>query len=461
VTSPARDPGSFRDPSGAVIEIGDGLYRTVTAHGAAEYEASSQSGLLADLVRDGTLVAFEEVEPRPLHGMEVPRHLLRLERLPFISHPYEWSYSALRAAALFHLDVQLRALDRGFALADATAFNVQFDGTRPVFIDHLSFRRYRDGEYWLAHRQFCEQFLNPLLLQARCGVAFQPWYRATLRGVDGADLAALLPWWRKLSPLVLLHVALPAGFQRRPSSAARAAGPRRPLPLPAYRSLLEQLRRGIDALPAPADRGSPWVDYAANTSYRPEQAAAKRDFVRRYAERSRPAMVWDFGCNTGEYSRVALAGGAGRVVGFDSDPAAVDAAFRAAAGEPFLPLVMDLTNPSPSQGWREAERAGLRARGGADGVLALALLHHVVMRGNVPLADALDWLIDLAPTGVIEFVPKSDPMVATLLALREDVFPGYHREAFTAAIARRAAIVEEMALSPDGRVLVAYERRAA
>ena len=459
-----RDPGSFRDPAGRVLHLGGKVYRVITALGAPAFRAARDSGVLDDLAGDGKLAPWREVE-RPaaldVTGLDVA-HVLEHERLPFVSYPYEWPFAALQAAALLHLDVHLRALAHGMTLSDATAYNVQFDGARPVFIDHGSFRPYREGEYWLGHRQFCEQFLNPLLLDARCGLPHHAWYRARLDGIDGATLDALLPWYRKLSPLVLLHVTLPAKLQRGADATARAAAPRAPLPLGSLKAMLAGLRDGIAGL-RPGHAGSAvWTGYAGKTVYGAEETARKHAFVREVVAAARPATVWDLGCNTGDYAATALEAGARRVIGFEGEAATANLAFDRARTQQLalLPLVMDLNNPSPSQGWRERERGGLAQRPAPDALLALALLHHLVIQNNVPLADAVDWLVALAPAGIIEFVPKADPMVQRLLALREDIFPDYTPERFVQLVQQRAAVTRQETVTHEGRLLIEYRRPA-
>lgn len=456
-----RDPGSFRDPAGRVVHLGGKVYRLVSALGAPAFRQARDSGVLDDLAGDALLAPWREVE-RPA-GLDVPgldvAHVLEHERLAFVSWPYEWPFAALQAAALLHLDVHLRALERGMTLSDASAYNVQFDGARPVFIDHLSFRPYREGEYWLAHRQFCDQFLNPLLLEAYCGQPYHAWYRGNLNGIPGPELNALLPWYRKLSPLALLHVTLPAKLQRRAGAGPRAAPPKAQLPRASFRAMLSGLREGITALRPRRQGASVWSDYAGNTVYRPEQTAQKHAFVREFIGARRPAVVWDFGCNTGDYAVTCLQAGARRVIGFEGESATADLAFARARRErlAFLPLVMDLSNPSPAQGWREAERGGLARRSRPDALIALALLHHLVIQNNVPLDDAVEWLVSLAPAGVIEFVPKADPMVQRLLTLREDIFPGYTAEGFLSALARHATVTAQSQVTPEGRLLVGYQ----
>ena len=176
-----REDASFRDPSGNVFVTDDRVFRSVSDIGAADYEFVRDSGFHQDLVAKRWLVESDELEPSFLEPtVPAPRYLLEHPKLPFISYPYEWCFSAMRSAALLQLDLLLEGLDRNITLSDASAYNIQFRGPEPIFIDVLSFRRYNEGDYWLAHRQFCEQFLNPLLLTATRGIAFNAWFRGSL-----------------------------------------------------------------------------------------------------------------------------------------------------------------------------------------------------------------------------------------------------------------------------------------
>lgn len=462
--NPSRaEAGSFRDPRGSVYVVDGRVFRTVMPSAAEDFDFVESTGLLERMAAAGRTVAYSRVDPSEIPGLADDAYLL-LEhpRLPFISYPYEWSFSALKAAALLHLDIQIEALRVGVALSDATAYNVQFQGPSPIFIDTLSFRRYRDGEFWIGHRQFCEQFLNPLLLRSLLGVSPNNWYRGNLEGIPVADLATLLPWRKKLSWNVFTHVQMQAYFQRSASRGkAGAVSAERQLPLKNFLAMLQGLRNWISGLRPGGRERTVWSHYAGETSYSDDETIRKHAFVKEFIATTRPETVWDIGCNTGDYSKIALAAGARRVIGFDFDEGALDAAFRRAQGEELdlLPLLLDATNPSPDQGWAQAERMGLRERASADAILALALIHHLVIAKNVPLDQALDWLMEFAPSGVVEFVPKGDPMVQELLRLREDIFDRYDEEHFLSCVRSRAEILKSTTVSGSGRLLISYRRR--
>ena len=459
-----RNAGSFRDPAGFVFEFDNNIYRAVTNRAIENARAFMASNAFARLDAGRKIVRTQWAEregvPLPLNEA---REILLHERVPFISYPYEWPFELLQQAALLHLDVQIETLKEGFTLSDASAYNVQFIGPDPIFIDLLSFRRYVEGEIWSGYRQFRDQFLNPLLMHALVGVTHQHWYRGSLEGINSGDLARMLPWTSRFSPSVLTHVVAPARMDRKAAALgegaiARAASAS--LPKTRYLGLLQQLRQWIAMLePRYADRTT-WQDYDRDNTYDQAERAAKRAFVQRFCVGAKPAMLLDIGCNTGEYSQAALEAGAGSVVGLDFDAGALRKAHGRARSKKlsFLPLYQDGANQSPGQGWGHSERRAISDRGSFDGVLALAVEHHLAIGRNIPLDQVVAWIVAHAPRGVVEFVPKSDPTVRTMLALREDIFPNYTREAFEAALTAGARIVQSETVSTSGRVLYAFER---
>lgn len=451
--------GSFRDPAGHVFERDGRIFRSVTQVGRNNYEATKNA--MDSLVTSGRLVGFQEVDPAGLDisGAEI---LLEHPRLNFVSYPYEWSFSLLKSAALFHLDLQLDMLEQGITLSDATAFNVQFAGPKPVFIDHLSLRPYKEGEFWLGHKQFCEQFLNPLLLRAQFDVPHNAWYRGSPDGIPTEHMARILPWRSRISWRSLANIILPARFQSGATSDASAkfSTEGRALPKVAFAGMLRQLRKWIANLaPKNAER-TVWAYYASTTTYDDAETLAKREFVERFIKSERPEFVIDLGCNTGDYSELSLSAGATQVIGFDFDQQALDTAYSRAIekGLNFLPLFLDASNPSPSQGWRERERPGFAKRMQADAVLALAFEHHLAIAKNAPISQVIDWITSIAPKGIIEFVPKEDPTVQKMLLLRQDIFPDYCVENFHRHLAKTTSITGCAVVSKSGRTLFSYCR---
>jgi ribosomal protein L11 methylase PrmA len=455
------EAGSFRDPGGRVFSAGDTILRTVTDAALENFASASQSGILRKLADAGTLVDFSDVtDQAQAYGLDEARVVLSHPRIPFISYPYEWSFSLHKAAALAHLDLQLALLDDGFALSDATAYNMQFDGVRPVFIDHLSIRPYQDGEIWAGHRQFCMQFLNPLLMWAVLDLQPSHWFRGSLEGIAPEALAKLIPLHKQLNLTILTHVIAQASMQKRSVKTTTGSARYRTAKLPrsSFKGMLYGLRSAIAKLEVPSHR-TVWGDYAQNTSYSNPEMEAKHGFVKEMVAAVKPGLLYDIGCNSGDYSIAALEAGAKSVVGFDFDQGALEIAYRRSreGNLPFLPLWLDAANPSPAQGWGQAERMGFSGRAAPDALLALAFIHHIAIGRNVPLDMATDWIVSQAPVGVIEFPHKSDPMVQALLAQRDDIFPGYDVDAFAQLLGKRARIVKQLDVLPT-RTLFWYDR---
>lgn len=465
--SVSLNSGSFRDPSGHVYE-GDGrIFRMVSYAGKSRYEAVRSRNSVAALQEKGLLIGARELPqsewPETARGQA---YILEHPKIPFISYPYEWSFVQLKAAALLHLDLQLALLDDGVVLSDATAYNIQFVGHSPVFIDFLSLRPYVDGEFWWAHRQFCEQFLNPLLLRAVLGVAHNAWFRGGLEGISTSDLARLIPHRRRYSWNMFTQVILQAKYQRDATSDPLVAVDRarklRKLPKTSYRAILQQLRNWITRL-SPADKSkSIWGQYASENTYSGEEAQAKRIFVSEFVNSVAPHTIIDLGCNSGNYTIAALEAGARYAIGFDFDQNVISEAFLRSRSDnlSFLPLWLDASNPSPNQGWRQSERQGFAERARVDGLIALAFEHHLAIAKNTPLDQLLPWMLQIAPQGVIEFVPKSDPTVQRMLALREDIFPDYTEDAFLGEVRKRADVVKTAAISSSGRKMIWFKRRS-
>lgn len=464
-----RHPASFRDPAGFVFDADvrgvrlqpdrDVIRRAVTEYGLPHYQEVRATGLIDRLIADGALLPETRVGTS-LDGHPDVRLVLEHPRLPLVSYPYEWPFAALKAAALLHLDIQVQALDAGVVLTDATAYNVQFIGARPVFIDHLAFRPYRDGELWAAHRQFCEQFLHPLLLQSELGIEFQPWYRGRLEGIPGDALVRLLHLRHKCQFNVALHVVLPArlqGMAGRPSTDARLQKGR--LSRAALRELFLTFRRWIARLePKGVDRTT-WAGYDA--AIPDEETAAITSAVQQFVRETGARRVWDLGCNAGKYCEAALSAGADYVVGLDSDVGALEGAFARARDRHLrlTPLCIDLANPTPAQGWLSAERESLLSRGPADALLALAVVHHIAIARNVPLEEVVTFLLRVAPQGMVGFVPPTDRRASALFKGREEIFKGYTLARFVEVLGARARVVRQQPLPGSDRVLLTYSAR--
>jgi ribosomal protein L11 methylase PrmA len=408
-------------------------------------------GLLVSHIEDGEI-------PPPAPGAY---KIVRPQPVRFVSYPYEWSFSQLQAAALLTLEIQKLALSHGMSLKDASAYNVQFDPA-PIFIDTLSFERYSEGKGWVAYRQFCQHFLAPLALMSYRDLRLGQLLRVF---IDGAplDLASeLLPATTRLRPSLLAHIHLHAKSQRRYASQPDAAKQRDvSVSRTGLSGLIENLAALTRKLTFP-QQSTEWADYYSATNYSSDAAADKERLTKEFLGAASPSTVWDLGANTGRYSRLSADLGA-FTIAFDADPAAVDRHYRAlsaARDNRILPLVLDLTNPSPGIGWANEERGTLAQRGTADVLLALALIHHLAIGNNVPFAKIAQFFARYGESLIIEFVPKADSQVARMLASRVDVFADYDQASFEEAFRKCFDIVRREPIADSQRVLYLMRRRA-
>ena len=455
-----RDPGSFRDPSGFVYHRDGAIYRQIEPSFADRWAAVEATGLLQQLAAEGKALPYEEVS-LSLAASPSAAHVIRPAVVPFISYPYEWSFGQLRDAALLTLDIQLAALKRGLILRDASAYNIQFLGSRPVHIDTLSFEPAEAGRPWIAYRQFCEHFLGPLALMAQRDIRLGRLLRTEIDGIPLDLVSRLLPGTSRLRLGLGAHIHLHARAQRRYAGAGEAAAERVARTRNVNVTNLVTSLRDTVAAQSWDPGGTEWADYDTHTSYGAEAMAAKERLVAQLLAQTTGSTVWDLGANTGRFSRIAAEGGR-LVLALDIDPAAVERNYRRLRDEgreDILPLVMDLADPSPALGWAHGERASLTDRGPADVALALALVHHLAIGRNIPLRNLAAQLARLAPQLIIEFVPREDPMVRQLLATREDVFADYTPDGFRAAFATEFETVSEAPVEGSSRVLILFRRR--
>jgi hypothetical protein len=345
----------------------------------------------------------------------------------------------------------------GMSLKDASAYNIQFVRGKATLIDTLSFEVYKEGGPWVAYRQFCQHFLAPLALMALKDIRLNQLLRVYIDGVP-LDLASeLLPSVTRFNFGLLTHIHLHASAQKKYSGAdvKSRAGTMSKEALTALIGSLDSAVRKLEWKPG----GTEWGNYYDITNYSDAAFEHKKQLVGEWAARLNPALVWDLGANNGVFSRVAGQTGA-YVVSSDVDPTAVEQNYRQVKSEKtgnLLPLLLDLTNPSPSIGWANQERDAFGGRGPADMVLALALVHHLAISNNVPLPQLADFLSKWGKWLVIEFVPKSDSQVQKLLVSREDIFPTYTREGFEAAFKQRFNIREAIPVRESERVLYLME----
>lgn len=446
-SSGAFDPGSFRDPASRVLHRNGAVYRVLAKRGLDDWRAVQASPAFDRWMGARTVVGTVE---ETLDGEQVLRH----DPIPFWSYPYEWPFSMLRDAARLHLELLEQALEAGLTMKDATPYNVQFRGCRPVFVDVGSFAPYERGEPWLGYRQFCRLFLYPLLIRAHADVPFQPMLRGNLDGISAATARQLLRGRRTLASGVMADVVLQNRAERTAGtrdvrSELSEAGFDAPLILGNVR----RLQKVVDKTTWTPST-STWSDYAS-CGHVATQRSPKEAFVRNVAGKRHRRLVWDLGANDGHFS-IAVAPHADTVVAVDGDEETIEGLYRRLSGggpSNVLPLVMNLADPSPGLGWRGLERRPLEQRSTPDLVLLLAVIHHMVIGSNLPLGAVIAWLRSFDAEIVFEWVPIDDPMSQQLTANKRatEVHADYTEGDLRAYLAEAFTVVDETPL--EGRRL--------
>jgi ribosomal protein L11 methylase PrmA len=449
------EKGSFRDPAGKIYYENNKVFRKLTALGVERFLKLQDSSIISKSIEKGFLIETKEIK-------KSEDLILEHEKIPYISYPYEWSFSQLKDAAIFHLDFHLFLLANDANLIDASAYNVQFIGSKLKFIDVLSIQKYTEGEYWIGHKQFCKNFLNPLILKSKKGIKFNNWFKGNLEGIETNELNNLLNIFDKFSYNVFVHVHLLNKLEEKYKSKKTLKidnNNKKKFSKKSFMTILSQLRKFISGL-QDYKNVTTWDDYSTNNSYSIEDKNKKIDCVIQFCKKNNFELIADLGCNDGEYSTLSLKNGCKKVIGFDFDINAINKAYKNSSDEnlDFLPLHFDAANPSSNIGWYQKERKGFIERANFNAIIALAFEHHLSIAKNIPLNEVVAWLISLAPTGLIEFVPKEDETIKKMLELKGDIFPDYSEENFEKYLLRNSEIVSKTIVSNSKRAIYEYKR---
>ncbi len=456
---------TFRDPAGQLRLTADCALRRIRPEAEEETQAFLASSLREALERSGDLISSRIASPGAHPCISSGELWLEHPRIDPISYPWEWTTAQWRAAAELTLRVAGQAIAAGWTLKDATPLNILFAGPRPILVDVLSFER-RDphSSVWLAYGQFVRTFLLPLV-----AAKYLSWpLQATLFARDGYEPGQIyraLPRWRRIAPNLLDVVTLATLFER--PAAKQGKSRKRPSatdPALAAHILQKRIARlGKQIRDAAGPQGSSqWSRYEQCAShYPPADVETKKKFVKSALERFRPARVLDIGANTGTYSLSAADAGA-EVVALDSDSAALETLWLAAArqNKSITALVANIARPTPAAGWRNREHLSLlhRLAGKFDLVLMLALLHHLILREQLPLTHVADLCAGLTRRWLLlEWVPPSDPMFQEWLRGRDDLYGHLSEDDLLRAFGTFFAVADRAQLG-NGRILLLFER---
>ncbi len=446
---------SFKDPSGFIFIYGGKILRQINLVYKDNYQLLMQSGLYKKLTEAGFLIPHQESDFSFAQSKEAYK-VIEPQSVPFISYPYEWSFSQLKDAALLTLAIQKEALNFGMSLKDANGFNIQFISGKPILIDTLSFEKYEEGKPWVAYKQFSENFLAPLAL-----VVYNDWRLQKLLAdyIEGIplDLAAkLLPWSAKIKPSLFFHIFLHARNQKRFADVPLRQNKSR-FSKQAFLGLIESLEKSIKSLDWKIPKTA-WSDYYKDNaceSYENAALSEKKNIVTKYLEIIRPKTLWDIGANAGMFSKIAAEKNI-FVVSMDNDPAAVEQNYRRIKKEKeenILPLLIDIGNPTAGVGWYNQERLSIFSRPHPQAILALALIHHLAIGKNLPFSKIASFFAEICQRLIIEFIPKEDKQTQRLLRSREDIFENYNQTSFESEFGKFFDIKEKTGLKDSKRTI--------
>ena len=445
-------PSSFRDPSGFLFYNKGTLLRQIALAYKDDFDYFLYSGLYQELLNDGFIVRHEEVAGG-ITMREGGYKIIKPELVNFISYPCEWSFSQLKDAALLTLKIQKKALGLGMSLKDASAYNIQFKNGRPILIDTLSFEKYKEGEPWVAYKQFCQHFLAPLALMSYRDVRLGQLFRVYIDGTPLDLASSLLPLKTLFIFPILSHIHLHARTQKYYSDKT-ANNKKLFLSRQRMLALIDNIEHAVKGLKWEA-KNTEWADYYDKTNYSAGGFENKKDIVSEFLDIIKPKTVWDLGANSGLFSRIASKKEI-FTVSFDIDPAAVEQNYLLSLDKNdkfILPLVLDLCNPTSGMGWGHRERMSLVERSPTDVILALALVHHLAISNNLPFTVIAEFFSRIGEVLIIEFVPKTDSQVQRLLSMRKDVFPNYNKESFEEEFSQYFKIQKMSQVGDSNRVL--------
>lgn len=440
------EAGSFRDPTSRVFYDGDRVLRGLNDEAAQIDQRARESGLIDRLVESGALVENWRVDKMATPKGVPSAAVVESRRLPLISHPGEWSFPMLRDAALLTLDTNLGALKDGFILKDASAFNIVFDGARPVVLDVASLDPIEEHPTWTAYSQFVDHFLSPLMLEAYTGMPFQSVLSTSVVGLPVVSLDLLLRGRRRYRRGVTTHVRLRSRLEKSADSmetSQRSDVAGVSLPPAAIENSIRKMRGLVSNLESP--NVGRWEGYEDALPYSNPEVEAKIAFVERAAKRSGDRrLALDVGANEGLFTGI-LADHFGAVVAIDIDPGVSGALYtslQSSGRNNVTPLVVDISNPPPPFGFRGNERRGFSDRVQPNVSMWLAVVHHLCIGQGIPLPEIVALIAATSVESIVEFVGPTDPMVRRISASRPASLNGYGLSEFESLLDGVFDIVE-------------------
>jgi 2-polyprenyl-3-methyl-5-hydroxy-6-metoxy-1,4-benzoquinol methylase len=454
-----RLAASYRDPAGFIFKKEDRIYRQVNKSYSLHYDHLMSSGLFRHVTDKNLMVSHSEIQDVVYDPVNWYKTLLP-EQISFISYPYEWSFDQLKDAALLTLELVKESLGYEMILKDATPFNVQFYNGKSVFIDTLSFEVYEEGKPWVAYRQFCENFLAPLLLMHYQQIEMNKLLQLYPNGIPLQMVASLLPFKARFNMGALLHVYFQSGYKNNSTSNKNASNGQLKLSKNRLLAIIDSLRSTITKLTLKREVTT-WENYYSETVLNGEYVIEKSQIINQLLSKIKVKTAIDLGANNGHFSKL-LASNNITIVSSDIDPNCINQLYldnKQKNVTNIQPLIIDLAVPTPAIGWANQERESFWERCNFDLSLSLALIHHLAIGRNISLDQIADQFSKISQYLIIEFVPKSDPKVQILLENREDIFDEYTLEGFERIFQHYYTVIDKQPVTDTHRMLYLLEKK--
>lgn len=456
---PNKNPheASFRDPSGYVFYDGDVLRRKILPVYFSQYNKLKESGFFQTLIQQKLLIPHEET------SISEEKIIITPEPILFITNPYEWSFEQYKHAALHTLKIHKYALSKGFILKDASAYNVTFHKGKPVFIDTLSFDFYEEGTPWRAYKQFITHFLGPLVLAKYHGTEIFKMMQTHIDGIPVSLIASLLPGKTKFNSVLYTNIHLLAKMESKHNEDYKAETKIAKLSKKAQENIIESLFDYIRKLKL--NEQSEWGDYYSKTNYDKAAFDAKKELLRSWILPLKPQKLIDVGGNDGTFARTVI-DEIPHIIVTDIDANAVEQNYRQIqklGEENMLPFVCDVLQPAPGIGFNNTERSSLISRlkdYAPDVTLALALIHHITLSGNVPFEKSAAFFASFSKNLIIEFPTREDSWVTSLLVRKREFinhFDFYGESEFEAGYSKYFELIKKESIPGAHRLLYHFK----
>lgn len=450
---------SFRDPSGFMFHDGEILRRRINPIYIPQYHKLKSSGFFNTLIKNKLLISHEETS---ISESEI---IITPENIPFITNPYEWSFEQFKQAALLTLKIQKFALSKGFILKDASAYNVTFHKGKPIFIDTLSFDFYVEGTPWRAYKQFITHFFGPLVLAKYHGREVLNMMQSFIDGIPVKMISSMLPAKTKLSSVLYPNIHLFAKMESKHNEDYSAETKIAKLSLKAQNNIIESLFDYISKLQL--KESSEWGDYYSKTNYDESSFNTKKDLIRKWVKPLEAKRLIDIGGNDGTFGRT-VQDLIPHMIVTDIDSNAVDANFKQVLinkEENMLPFVCDVLQPAPGIGFNNTERESLINRlikYAPDVTLALALIHHITLSGNVPFEKSASFFAKFSKNLIIEFPKRDDSWVNSLLVRKREFinhFDFYNQKEFEKGYSKYFDLIKREDVVGTKRVMYLFKSK--